>query len=503
MTDLAHPDRLAKVEAIRADGRDPYPARGVAGEPVAAVREAAGTADNPGQRVGDSVTVAGRLLGLRDFGKLIFAPLLDRSGRIQIGMQKDRLGDWWPRRKELDGGDLVAITGNLGHTQKGEPTIWATSVELLAKALAPPPEKWHGLTDKEARYRRRYVDLWASDGVREVFMKRSAILSGIRQFLEAEGYIEVETPTLHPILGGATARPFVTHHNALGADLFLRIAPELYLKRLIVGGLERVFEIARNFRNEGVSHRHNPEFTMLELYEAQADYRRMMEICETMIDGLAREVNGSTTVEYRGQTVDLAAPFERRAYADLFQEANGCAFDDETAVRARAQELGLLGTGSFWKLSNDVFEETVEDSLSGPIFVTDYPVQICPLSKTSPDDPRLAERFELFICGMELANAFTELNDPQEQQRRFEEQVALKDPEMPGEVDLDYVQALEYGMPPTGGMGIGIDRLVMVLTGQDSIRDVLLFPAMRSLGGGDSGEGAGAEDPALATPEAP
>ncbi|MDP6955244.1 MAG: amino acid--tRNA ligase-related protein, partial [Planctomycetota bacterium] len=261
MTDLAHPDRLAKVAAIRADGRDPYPARGVKGEPVAELRAAAGSAAEPGARVGSTVTATGRLLGLRDFGKLIFAPLADRSGRLQVGLQKNRLPDWWPRRKELDGGDLVAITGELGHTQKGEPTIWATSVQLLAKAVAPPPEKWHGLTDKEARYRRRYVDLWASDGVQGVFIKRSAVLSGIRRFLEDQGYIEVETPTLHPIVGGATARPFVTHHNALGSDLYLRIAPELYLKRLIVGGLERVFEVARNFRNEGVSQRHNPEFT--------------------------------------------------------------------------------------------------------------------------------------------------------------------------------------------------------------------------------------------------
>ncbi len=485
MTDLAHPDRLAKVEAMRADGRDPYPARGVRGEAVADLRAAAASAAAPGERVGTRVTACGRLLGLRDFGKLIFAPLADRSGRLQVGLQKNRLGDWWPRRKELDGGDLVAITGELGHTQKGEPTIWATSVELLAKAVAAPPEKWHGLTDKETRYRRRYVDLWASEGVQDVFLKRSAVLSGIRRFLEDQGYIEVETPTLHPIVGGATACPFVTHHNALGTDLYLRIAPELYLKRLIVGGLERVFEIARNFRNEGVSQRHNPEFTMLELYEAQADYRRMMELCEQLLERLALALNGVTTVEYRGGTYDLAAPITRKRYPDLFLEHNGCAFDDQPAVRARAAELGIKELDGFWKLSNDVFEETVEEALGGPVFVTDYPVQICPLTKSSPDDPRLAERFELFIGGMELANAFTELNDPAEQEKRFSEQVALKDPETPGEVDYDYIQALEFGMPPTGGLGLGIDRLVMVLTGQDSIRDVLLFPAMRSLPGSE------------------
>ncbi len=348
------------------------------------------------------------------------------------------------------------------------------------------------MADKEIRYRRRYADLWASEDVTQVFLKRSKILSGIRRFLEDQGYIEVETPTLHPIMGGATARPFVTHHNALGMDLYLRIAPELYLKRLIVGGLERVFEVARNFRNEGLSTRHNPEFTMLELYEAQADYRRMMELTEQMIEGLCRDVNGGTSVEFRGETFELAAPFERRTYASLFAEYAGCEFDDEPAVRAKAKELELRDVGNYWKLMNDVFEATVEDHLRGPIFVTDYPVQICPLAKQSTEDPRFAERFEVFVAGMELGNAFTELNDPAEQERRFEEQVEDKDPETPGEVDYDYIQALEYGMPPTGGLGIGIDRLVMVLTGQDSIRDVLLFPAMKPQQGAAPEDAAGA-----------
>jgi lysyl-tRNA synthetase class 2 len=310
------------------------------------------------------------------------------------------------------------------------------------------------------------------------------VLSTIRRLLEAEGYVEVETPTLHPIVGGATARPFVTHHNALDVDLYLRIAPELYLKRLIVGGMERVFEIARNFRNEGLSQRHNPEFTMLELYEAQADYRRMMELTERLVEGAARAVNGTTRATFRGAEYELAAPYPRRGYADLFQAANGCAFDDAARVRARARELGLPeagqpDAGQRWKLMNDVFEASVESSLTGPVFVVDYPIAICPLAKQKPDDARFAERFELYVAGMELGNAFTELNDPAEQARRFEEQVASKDPEAPGEVDWDYVQALEHGMPPTGGLGIGIDRLVMVLTGQESIRDVLLFPTMK------------------------
>ncbi|MBM3989257.1 MAG: lysine--tRNA ligase [Planctomycetes bacterium] len=483
MTELAQPDRLAKATAMRQTGADPFPARGVASQPIAGLIAAAGTAAAPGPAIGTRVTIAGRMLMPRDFGKLIFAPLVDRTGRVQVGLQRDALPEWWPQRKWLDAGDLVGILGEVGFTQKGELTVWAKEVRLLAKSYAPPPEKWHGLADVEQRYRRRYVDLWATEGVMDVFVKRSKIVSGMRRFLEAQGYLEVETPTLHPIFGGATARPFVTHHNALGCDFYLRIAPELYLKRLIVGGLERVFEIARNFRNEGISTRHNPEFSMLELYEAQADYRRMMELAEQMIERLALEVNGTTKVTFRGREYDLKAPFARLRYSELFRHQNGCEFDDQPAVRARAAALCIEDGGNYWKLMNDVFEATCEKLLTGPVFCVDYPVQICPLAKSNPQDPRLAERFELFLDGMELGNAFSELNDPAEQQRRFEEQVASKDPEAPGVVDIDYVQALEYGMPPTGGLGIGIDRLVMVLTGQDTIRDVLLFPAMRPLGG--------------------
>ena len=305
MTDLAHPDRLAKIEAMRAEGVDPFPARGVDARPISELLEGAGTPEEPGPLVGQTVTIAGRMLGTRDFGKLIFAPVVDRTGRLQIGLQKGRMSDWWPRRKWLDGGDLVGATGELAFTQKGEPTIWVTELQVLAKSVAPPPEKWHGLTDVEARYRRRYVDLWASDGVTEVFVKRSKALSLIRRYLEDQGYLEVETPTLHPIAGGATARPFITHHNALDAELYLRIAPELYLKRLIVGGLERVFEVSRNFRNEGLSTRHNPEFTMLELYEAQADFHRMMELTERMFELLAVELNGQTGITFRGEEYDL------------------------------------------------------------------------------------------------------------------------------------------------------------------------------------------------------
>ena len=490
MTDLIHPDRLAKLLALQEAGTPPFPARGVDATPIADIFAGAGTEEEPGELFGESVTVAGRLLGLRDFGKLIFAPLVDRTGRIQLGLQKNRLKEWWPERKKLDGGDLVGITGELGRTQKGELNIWVTEIRLLAKALAPPPEKWHGLADKELRYRRRYVDLWASEGVLDVFVARSRIMTESRRFLEERGFLEVETPTLHPIVGGAAAKPFVTHHNALGMDLYLRIAPELYLKRLIVGGLERVFEVSRNFRNEGLSVRHNPEFTMLELYQAQGDFTHMMELTETLCERLALMLDGSTKRTFREMDLDLKAPFRRARYDDLFREYNGCDIEDEPAVRARAAELDLkvdpdLG---YWKLASEVFEATVEEHLTGPVFVTHYPVPICPLAKADPQDPRWAERFELFIGGMEIANAFSELNDPIEQERRFVEQVASKDPETPGEVDVDYVQALEYGMPPAGGLGIGMDRLVMVLTGQDSIRDVLLFPTMRPRQSSDSEE---------------
>jgi len=488
MTEIAQPDRVAKLEELRKQGIDPFPARGVEARAIAEVLANLGTSSEPGPLAGQSVTLAGRMLNLRDFGKLIFFPLQDRTGRIQVGLQRDKLEGWWPRRKLLDGGDQIGVRGVLGHTQKGEPTLWASEVTLLAKSVAAPPEKWHGLSDKELRYRRRYVDLWASEGVREVFQKRSAVLMTIRRCLEEQGYLEVETPTLHPIAGGAAARPFITHHNALGMDLFLRIAPELYLKRLIVGGLERVFEVSRNFRNEGLSPRHNPEFTMLELYEAQADYRRMMQIVELLFERCARAVNGKTELEFRGKRYDLRPPYQVVSYTELFREKNGFEYDDEPKVRARAAELGLDPKADRWKLMDGVFESNLGNALEGPVFLSDYPIEICPLAKAKPDNPRLAERFEVFIAGMELGNAFSELNDPFEQARRFEEQVATKDPEAPGEVDWDYVQALEYGMPPAGGLGIGIDRLVMILTGAESIRDVLLFPAMKPLapGGGEN-----------------
>ncbi|MEZ5974815.1 MAG: lysine--tRNA ligase [Planctomycetota bacterium] len=480
MTEIAQADRLKKLETLRQAGQDPYPPRGVRATPIQDLLEGLGTAEAPGALLGKPVTIAGRMLSLRDFGKLIFTPVMDRTGRMQVGLKKDALPDFWPQRKTLDAGDLVGITGELGFTQKGEPTIWATEVLLLAKSVAAPPEKWHGLTDKEARYRRRYVDLWASPEVMQVFQARSRILSSIRRFLESEGYLEVETPTLHPIMGGATARPFITHHNALDADLYLRVAPELYLSA------DRRQAWSASSRSRATSatkacRSHNPEFTMLELYEAQADYHRMMEITETMLSRLAIELHGTTEIQWRGQDLRPEGPLPTPQLCRGLQDANGCEFDDEPAVRARAKELGVHDPGDYWKLMNDVFEATVEKELTGPVFLVDYPIAICPLAKAKPEDPRIAERFEVFIDGMELGNAFTELNDPAEQEARFQAQVDSKDPESPAEVDLDYVQALEYGMPPTGGLGIRHRPLGQVLTGQDSIRDVLLFPAMRKL----------------------
>ncbi len=476
MTEGIAKDRLEKLQHLRGQGRDPFPPRVPRGQPIA------GLLTDFAARQGQMVTLCGRLGVVRDFGKLRFAHLEDRSGSIQVGFQRDRLPEFWPDRKLVEGNDLVSVTGELGLTQKGEPTLWATEVVLASKALRPAPEKWHGLTDTEQRYRMRYVDLFANRDVREAFANRSRIVREVRAYFDSLDYLEVETPILQPIFGGAAARPFVTHHNTLGMQLYLRIAPELYLKRLLVGGMERVYEIGRVFRNEGISTRHNPEFTMLESYEAWADYRDIMARVEGLFAHLcAKVLGGRSTVEFRGHGYDLQPPFQKAKYLDLFAQQNpGVDWFDHGSVTARAKELGLAVQGiEPAKLANDVFEATVEDTLRGPVFVYDYPVAISPLAKRLPGDPRVTERFELFVAGMELGNAFSELNDPEDQEQRFQEQVAHKDEETPGEVDVDYVAALEFGMPPAGGLGIGIDRLCMLLGGHDSIRDVVLFPLLR------------------------
>ena len=476
MTDGIAGDRYEKLKALREAGTDVFPARVPKGVPVASVLDAFD------ERVGETVTVAGRLSQVRDFGKLRFSHLSDRSGSIQIGFQRDDLAEFWPNRKKVESNDLVSITGEVGLTKKGEKTVWAKDVVLATKALRPAPEKWHGLQDTEQRYRMRYVDLFANPEVRDQFATRSKIVRECRRYFESRDYLEVETPILQPLFGGAAARPFTTHHNALDMPLFLRIAPELYLKRLIVGGMERVFEIGRVFRNEGVSTRHNPEFTMLESYEAWADYRDIMDLVEGLFGHLCETVlGGSGEVTFRDAQYDLKPPFQKARYLDLFAEKNpGVDWFEHDQVLARAQELGLKTADiEPSKLANDVFEATVEDTLTGPVFVHDYPTAISPLAKRMADDPRVTERFELFIAGMELGNAFSELNDPVDQEARFEAQVHDKDDETPGEVDSDYVTALEFGMPPTGGLGIGIDRLCMLLTGSTSIRDVVLFPLLR------------------------
>ena len=480
MTDRIAKDRQEKLEALRQKGKEPFPPRVPAAEPIARL-----IADFE-HRIGQVVTIAGRLTQVRDFGKLRFSHLLDREASIQVGFQRDRLPGFWEDRKLIEANDHVVVTGEVGRTQKGEMTVWANDVVLAGKALRHPPEKWHGLQDVEARYRMRYVDLFANPDVRKVFGMRSAILRTVRAFFDSQGYIEVETPILQPIFGGATARPFKTHHNALDMPLYLRIAPELYLKRLLVGGLERVYELGRVFRNEGISTRHNPEFTMLESYEAYADYTTIMARVEGLFARLCADVlHGKTVVEFRGRTYDLAPPFQRARYCELFAQQNrGLEFFDHMGVLARAQELGLPTAGiPPATLANDVFEATVEETLSGPIFVHDYPVAICPLAKQRPDDPRIAERFELFVGGMEMGNAFSELNDPIDQERRFLAQLEHKTDESPSELDVDYVRALEFGMPPAGGLGIGIDRLTMLLTGSASIRDVVLFPLLRQVAG--------------------
>ena len=477
MTDRIAEDRLQKLKTLREREIEPFPARVPASTPIAECLEGIDS------RQDEVVTVAGRLGHVRDFGKLRFAHLRDLSGNIQIGFQRDDLPDFWPNRKLIETADHVVIRGRLGKTKKGEDTIWADDVVLASKCLRHPPEKWHGMKDTEARYRMRYADLFANPEVRDTFVIRSKVVAEIRNYFQSLGYLEVETPILQSIFGGATARPFQTHHNALDMPLFMRIAPELYLKRLIVGGMERVFEVGRVFRNEGISMRHNPEFTMIESYEAYADYRTIMERVEGLFAHLCESVIGKTTVTFREKEYNLRPPFDKKRYCELFSEANnGLDFFDEDGVRARAKELELKTDGLPWeKVANDIFEATVEDNLEGPVFVYDYPTAICPLAKQSPDDPRVAERFELFVAGMELGNAFSELNDPQDQEERFRKQLEHVDDESSSVMDEDYISALEFGMPPAGGLGIGVDRLCMLLTGSSTIRDVVLFPLLRQI----------------------
>ncbi|PHV11766.1 lysine--tRNA ligase [Chitinimonas sp. BJB300] len=434
------------------------------------------------------VSVAGRMMLKRVMGKAAFATIQDESGRIQLYISLDKVGETaLAAFRTWDLGDILGASGTLMKTKTGELSVQVTELRLLVKALRPLPEKFHGMTDQEQKYRQRYLDLITNDQSRDTFIKRSKIVQKIREFMSDEGYLEVETPMMHPIPGGAAAKPFVTHHNALDMPLYLRIAPELYLKRLVVGGMERVFEINRNFRNEGMSTRHNPEFTMLESYEAYADYNRIMDLTEAMIRHAAREVVGHTAVTYQGKIVDLAKPFERLTVEEAILQHNPeytkKQLNDRVWLKGEIERLGgkSFATSGIAGLQFSLFEETTETKLWDPTYIIDYPVEISPLARGSDTRPGITERFELFAVGRELANGFSELNDPEEQSERFLDQVRQKDAgdEEAMHYDAEYIRALEHGLPPTGGLGVGIDRLVMLLTDAASIRDVILFPQMR------------------------
>ena len=466
--------RQEKLSRIKELGIEPYGNRYEGTEPAEDIKQRFKD-DDPTQQA----CCAGRIALLRDIGKLIFITLRDRSGTIQIGLSKKLLSEQWELAKLLELGDLIGAAGQLGRTKTGEITIWADQVTFLSKCLLPPPEKFHGLADVDQRYRQRYVDLWANPDVMKRFKKRSAIITTIRQFLESQGFLEVETPMMQAIAGGAAAKPFITHHNSLDMDLFLRISPELFLKRLLVGGMERVFEINRNFRNEGLSRQHNPEFTMIEIYQAYGDYNAMMDLTEEVVSLCVEKHCSGHQLQFGELTLDFTRPWRRARYADLLKEYAGCDMNDIDAVRAKARQLNLDEADmDDAVVVNEVFEATVEDNLIAPTFVIDYPAALCPLARRKKEDPTFAARFELFVARMELANAYTELNDPAEQHENFLSQLRGQEESLT-KMDNDYVTALKYGMPPAGGLGIGIDRLVMVLTGAESIRDVVLFPLLR------------------------
>ncbi len=433
------------------------------------------------------VTIAGRIMSVRGHGKASFANLMDMSGRIQVYFRQDVVGEEaYEIFNLIDIGDIIGLNGRVFKTKRGEVSVEVQAFTLLTKSLRPLPEKWHGLKDVETRYRQRYLDLITNPEVRDIFVTRSKIISATRRYLDKLGFLEVETPILHPIAGGASARPFITHHNALDMDMYLRIAPELYLKRLIVGGFEKVYELGRVFRNEGISYKHNPEFTMIEIYQAYANYENVMRITEEVIAYVAQEVLGTTKIMYQEQGIDLTPPWNRLSMLDAIHEKTGADFrvvtsQDEALSMARKIGLAVEKNTDIGNIINMAFEEFVEPTLIQPTFIMDHPVEISPLAKRKASNPRFTDRFEAFIFGREMANGFSELNDPIDQKERFLKQVAQRaagDDEA-HMMDEDFVTALEYGLPPTGGLGIGIDRLVMLLTNSHSIRDVILFPHMR------------------------
>jgi lysyl-tRNA synthetase class 2 len=483
-------ERRAKLQALREQGQA-FPNDFRPDATALRLREQYGELDTEAlATVTEEYALAGRMMAKRVMGKIAFVRLQDSSGSIQLVVQRDELPEGvYQQFKQWDIGDIVGARGRMFRTNKGELSVRVSELRLLTKSLRPLPEKFHGLTDTETRYRQRYVDLIMNEDSRRVFQVRSRIITFIRRFMEAPGreFLEVETPMMHPIPGGATARPFVTHHNALDLTMYLRVAPELYLKRLTVGGLDRVYEINRNFRNEGVSTRHNPEFTMLEFYWAFADYNDLMDLTEAMLQELARDLYDSGEITYQDQVIDFSKPFERLTVEDSVRRYNPTMADldlwDSATLQAECERLGIH-TRDGWgpgKLLTEIYEATVERQLIQPTFMTAYPTEVSPLSRRNDDNPRITDRFELIVAGSEIANGFSELNDAEDQAARFQDQVAAMESgdDEAMHYDADYVRALEYGMPPTAGEGVGIDRLVMLFTDSPSIRDVLLFPYMR------------------------
>jgi lysyl-tRNA synthetase class 2 len=476
-SDTIELSRSEKLERIVALGIDPWGSRFDGHQAIESVRALQPDADPPVR-----VRIAGRIVQRRGMGKVFFLDLKDWTGRIQVYLGQKQIGaQSWLLAQELDLGDLLGIDGTLGKTRTGELTVFADAVQFLGKSLLPHPDKWSGMQEMEYRLRHRYLDLIYNPETLERARQRILIVRTIRQFLDGQGFSEVETPTLHAIAGGAAARPFTTHHNTLDIDLYLRIALELHLKRLLVGGMERVYEIGRVFRNEGISPKHNPEFTMLELYQAYGDYQSMMDLTEGVISACVRALGGGMKRPYGEATVDYTPPWKRASYGELFREHVGVAMDDADAVRQMAETMGVATAGKHPDvLVNLLFEEKVEPHLAGPIFVYDYPATLCPLTKRSRSNPAVAERFELYVQRMELANAYTELNDPITQEETFRQQLAgMKEEDSMARMDADFIRAQRHGMPPAGGLGIGIDRLVMLLTNTTTIRDVILFPLLR------------------------
>ncbi len=485
--DSVRANRIQKLTELVENGINPYP---YTFDKNASAKELQDKYKDleAGSELEDKYSVAGRIMAMRNTG--MFIDLMDSSGKIQVFSHKDNLPeDKLKLLKLLDVGDIIGVTGTIRRTPRGELTIRANDIKILAKSLQQLPEKFHGLTDKETRYRQRYLDMIMNENVRDTFVKRSNIIREVRDYLTKDGFLEVETPMLHTIAGGANAKPFITHHNALDMDMYMRIAPELYLKRLIVGGVsERIFEINRSFRNEGIDLRHNPEFTMLELYQAYVDYNDMMILLENMVSTVAQNVLGTMKINYQGKDIDLTPPWDRKTMIGAIKEYTGVDFSEKITVeeaKAEAKKMNIDASecDSWGKVLDLIFEEKVEPHLINPVHIIDYPRDISPLAKPHRDNPRLTERFETRVNGWEIANAFSELSDPIDQRSRFEQQMEAKakGDEEAQSIDEDYINALEYGMPPTGGLGLGIDRLVMLLTDSPSIRDVIAFPTMRHI----------------------